>query len=168
MTYEAEDVYDDEGNQIDPRTGEPIRPPAEERTNAEWAALRREKKGKETEKARADALEKDLAFMRAGIDTSTNPMAGYFVKGYDGELTPEAIRSKAIEVGLLAETPPPEPDPIRQANLQAGERQSTIAQGGGSVTPVGTAALDEAFVQGGTDAMIQAAREMGIPIQNEQ
>jgi hypothetical protein len=151
--------------------GEPIEPPPvrqEEHTNAEWAALRREKREREKSDERAKTAEKDLAFMRAGIDTSTNPMAGYFVKGYDGEITPEAIKAKAIEVGLLQAPPPPEPDPVKQANLAAGERIATTAQGGGSITPAGTAALDEAFVQGGTEAMIQAAREMGIPIQNEQ
>jgi hypothetical protein len=160
MSQQPEDQYDDDGNLIEP-------PAQEQRTNAEWAALRREKKGRETAEQAAKDAQKELAFMRAGIDSATNPMADYFVKGYDGEMTAEAIKAKAIEVGLLAPPAPPAADPLKQESLAAGERIATGAQGGGSVTPTGIAALDEAYVQGGTDAMIQVAREMGIPIQNE-
>lgn len=162
MSSQYEEQFDENGDPIEA-------PPAPEaHTNAEWAALRREKRKGETAEARALAAEKDLAFMRAGIDTATNPMAEYFVKGYDGEMTADAIKAKAIEVGLLAAPVPPPPDPVKQESLAAAERISQGAQGGGSVTPVGTSALDEAFVQGGTEAMIEAARGMGIPIQNEQ
>ncbi len=136
-------------------------------TNAEWAALRKERRERNKAAERADAAERELAFMRAGIDVEANPMAAYFVKGYDGEVTADAIRAKAQEVGLLQAPPPPAADPVKEAAVAAGERIATTAQGGGQVTPQGTAALDEAYAQGGTPAMIQAAREMGIPIQNE-
>jgi hypothetical protein len=163
--YGEEDLYDEDGNLVEPQGtggGQP-----EAHTNAEWATLRREKRERGKAEERAKTAEKELAFMRAGIDASTNPMAAYFVKGYDGDITPEAIRAKALEVGLIQAPPPPEPDPVKQASLAAGERIATTAQGGGEVTPKGTAALDEAYAQGGTSAMIQVAREMGIPIQNE-
>lgn len=162
--YGEDDLFDDEGNLVERPQGEPG---SEVHTNAEWAALRREKRERGKADERAKTAEKELAFMRAGIDSSTNPLAAYFIQGYDGEITPEAIKAKAMEVGLIAPPAPPAPDPLREASLAAGERIAATAQGGGEVTPRGTAALDEAFAQGGTPAMIQAAREMGIPIQNE-
>jgi len=57
-------------------------------------------------KARADEASnaaRELAFVRAGVD-SADPMAKYFVKAYDGELSPEAIRTAAIEARLIQDT----------------------------------------------------------------
>lgn len=54
---------------------------------------------KEAVAAKAEA-ERKLAFVEAGIDLSA-PAAKYFVKGYDGELTPEAIRLAAEEASLI-------------------------------------------------------------------
>jgi len=46
---------------------------------------------------------RELAFVKAGIDTA-DPMAKYFVKGYDGEISPDAIRAAAIEARLIQDT----------------------------------------------------------------
>lgn len=51
----------------------------------------------------ASAAERKLAFVEAGIDPSL-PVAKYFMKGYDGELTPEAIKSAAIEAQIIQDT----------------------------------------------------------------
>ena len=54
-------------------------------------------------KAKAEAAaeaERKLAFVEAGVDPSL-PVAKYFMKGYDGELTPEAIRQAAIEAQII-------------------------------------------------------------------
>ena len=51
--------------------------------------------------AEAEALKREMAFIKAGIPTD-NPMSKYFVKGYDGEVTPEAIRQAAEEANLIA------------------------------------------------------------------
>lgn len=53
------------------------------------------------EKAEAAQAKRELAFAKAGIPMDT-PMAKYFIKGYDGELTPEAIKEAATEAGLVA------------------------------------------------------------------
>jgi hypothetical protein len=42
-----------------------------------------------------------LAFVKAGVDPDS-AAAKYFVKGYDGELTPEAIRAAAEEANLVS------------------------------------------------------------------
>lgn len=50
----------------------------------------------------SDAARK-LAFVEAGIDPSL-PVAKYFMKGYDGELSAEAIRQAAIEAQIIQDT----------------------------------------------------------------
>lgn len=53
------------------------------------------------DKVRAEAAERKLAFAEAGISLS-DPKLSYFVKGYDGEFTPEAIKQAATEAGFIA------------------------------------------------------------------
>lgn len=60
---------------------------------AENAALR------EQAQSASEAARK-LAFVEAGVDPSI-PVAKYFMKGYDGELTPDAIRQAAIEAQII-------------------------------------------------------------------
>ena len=61
-------------------------------------------------KAKADAAaqaERELAFVKAGIDPNS-PMAKYFVKAYDGELSPDAIKQAAIEAQIVGTQKPAE------------------------------------------------------------
>lgn len=50
----------------------------------------------------ASEAERKLAFVEAGVDPSL-PVAKYFMKGYEGELTPEAIREAAIEAQIISD-----------------------------------------------------------------
>lgn len=61
-----------------------------------------EKQAKQATEAlsRAEAAERKLAFAEAGI-TLNDPKLSYFVKGYDGEFTPEAIRQAATDAGFI-------------------------------------------------------------------
>jgi hypothetical protein len=56
--------------------------------------------------AQVDQLNRKFAFTEAGLDMS-NKGVSYFVKGYEGELTAEAIRTAAKEAGFITEKPPP-------------------------------------------------------------
>lgn len=76
--------------------------------------LRERMKQLETEnaalKAKADqaaAAERELAFVKAGLDPNA-PMAKYFMKAYDGDLNPEAIKAAAQEAQLIADRKPVE------------------------------------------------------------
>ncbi len=62
-----------------------------------------EVKNKELEAKLLEATEaqRKLAFVEAGVDINA-PSSRYFVKGYDGEMTAEAIRQAAQEVNLIA------------------------------------------------------------------
>jgi hypothetical protein len=49
--------------------------------------------------AKAEALERELAVMKAGIPDT--PLGQMFAKSYEGENTPEALRAAAVEIGLI-------------------------------------------------------------------
>ena len=78
-----------------------------------------EKEASELRKQVAEfaVTQRELAFAKAGIDPAS-PQAKYFVKGYDGDLTPEAIRAAAEEAQLI--TPQPvQVDPDKAAWQQS-------------------------------------------------
>lgn len=65
------------------------------------------KKGKDADAAvaRAEAAERALVFSQAGVDVTT-PEGGLFMRGYDGELDKDAVKTAAIPFGLVqAEEP---------------------------------------------------------------
>jgi hypothetical protein len=63
-------------------------------------ALRQAKKERDDLAAQINAQNRELAFARAKIDMD-DPRTKYFIKGYDGELTPEAIRAQAEADGFF-------------------------------------------------------------------
>lgn len=70
--------------------------------------LRRELKTKskpstpEVDPERVSKLERENAFLKAKIDPE-DPKAKWFVKGYDGDLSTEAIRKAALEAAVITE-----------------------------------------------------------------
>lgn len=81
-------------------------------------------------KARADeasAAARKLAFVEAGVDL-TSPAAKYFLKGYDGELSADAIREAAIEAQLIRDTRAEQV----QAESKAWTKSTQLAAGAGS------------------------------------
>lgn len=79
--------------------------------------------------AEAAELRRKMAFLEAGIDMSA-PAAKYFVKGYDGELTAEAIRQAAVEAQLIS------PDnPVSADETEAWNRTTRVAAGSGTAQP---------------------------------
>lgn len=73
--------------------------------------------------------QRELAFVKAKIDI-TDPKMGYFVKGYDGDMSAEAIRAEAEKVGLLAGAPQ-----VPQNELNAHQRMGEAAAGAESGAP---------------------------------
>lgn len=87
-------------------------------------------KAKETDdlRARLAQVERDHAFSQAlGQAAETPGVKKYFMPGYDGELTKEAIRAAATEAGFLQQ-PAPTPDP----DLAAHQRMADASSGAGS------------------------------------
>jgi len=83
-------------NEFDDETEETPKDPV----RARMRQLEKELKAKEQALAEADAIKREYAFMKAGVPMDS-PMSKYFVKGYDGEFTPEAIRLAAEEANLI-------------------------------------------------------------------
>ena len=67
---------------------------------AHMRKLEKELKAERAARAEAEAAKRELAFVKAG-EPLDNPVAKYFIKGYDGEITPEAIRAAAEEANLV-------------------------------------------------------------------
>lgn len=86
-----------------------------------------EKENRETKKLLADLQNqaKELAFVKAGVDTA-DPKFKYFVKAYDGEMVPEAIKAALEEAQLI--TPQPKPEDTDRAAWQQTNRIAAGAE----------------------------------------
>lgn len=135
----------------------------QERTDAEWAKLRRERKAKEQAEAEAAKAKRELAFLKAGLDPD-DPKTSYFVKGYEGEDTPEAIRKAAVEAGFLAE---PSPEPVDDTPVNTQDRITNASQGASEIDATEEDII-KAFNEGGMDALSAALRAQGVVVNDVQ
>jgi len=109
----------------------------------------------DTWKAKAEAaaqvpeLERELAFRRAGIDPE-DPKAKWLYKGYDGELTADAIKAAAADAGVLG-----------QAQQQGQQQQDNLDDEVGRMSRSSAAATGRNPNQDAEfdELMAQAARE---------
>jgi hypothetical protein len=97
---------------------------------AHMRKLEAENKAFQKRLAELEAAERELVFVKAGIQPDT-PKFKYFVKGYDGELTVESIRQAAEEAGFTQSTAPQ----VSQEK-QAWERVNSAANAGESGEPL--------------------------------
>jgi len=80
--------------------------------------------------ARVAQLERELSFRDAGVDPRSK-QGQYFIKGYDGDMTVEAIQAEAAELGLISGgVSSPEP----QIDYGAEQRIAAAADDAGPVT----------------------------------
>jgi hypothetical protein len=110
-----------------------------------------------------------LAFFKAGIDTD-DPKMKYFAKGYDGEMTASAVRQAAVDAGFIS-LEDQGPDLRTQAISASQTRVMTAAAGAimeDSSEEAAYARLESAMEEGGVEAMLDVARQYGIPIASEQ
>lgn len=123
-----------------------------------------EKENREQKKLLAEAQEaqKKLAFVEAGIPLNS-PMAKYFIKGYEGDLTPEAIREAAMEAQLI--TPEPE---VNEDDRKAWRETNRIATGAEvSPEPRGWAdRIREAESETELMAIFAEAQAQGVDLSN--
>ena len=77
-----------------------------------------------------DAMKREMAFLKAGVDTDTK--AGQLLfKAYDGELDTESLQAEWSELAPTAATPPSEPDTTDDARVS--QQRQDLA--GDSVPP---------------------------------
>lgn len=116
------------------------------------------------EKARVgETSRRELAFYRAGINMS-DPKLTYFVKGYDGELDPDAIRAAAQDAGFIERPALSEAEQQAQASAQAADRVASAAT---NTAPPPASQADrqreyaEALATGGPQALAALAAKYG-------
>ena len=97
-----------------------------------------EAKARRTDELEAQlaAAQRDVAFTQA-LGPSTDPRLDYFRRGYQGDVTPEAIRQAAADAGFLATEsqlapPPPAPAGASAQELAAHARMAAASDGAGS------------------------------------
>jgi hypothetical protein len=118
MSNLEDEFYEDDDQ---PQESNPVR--------ARMKQLEKETRDLRKQVAEAQAAQKELAFVKAGIDLAS-PMAKYFVKGYDGELSPDAIRLAAEEAQLI--TPQ---KPVDDTDKQKWQETNKIATGSETAPP---------------------------------
>lgn len=118
----------------------------------------------EAKAARADAAERELAFAKAGVDLA-DPKLSYFVKGYSGDLTPDAIKQEAVNAGFLAAPQASSEDTTRDAELDAHDQLGNAAAGASTAdqTDLGQK-MREAFAAEGQAGVLRVYREAGLPV----
>lgn len=125
-------------------------------------------KGKKLE-SENQQLKRELAFFKAGIDID-DPRMKYFAKGYEGELSADAVRQAAMEAGFI-QTQSAAQNAQNQEIASAQQRVLTASAGAiyeDSSEDAAFSRLEQAMEEGGVDAMMEVARQYGIPIATEQ
>ena len=82
-------------------------------------------------------LHRELSFRDAGVDP-VSKQGQYFMRGYEGEMTVDAIRAEAAELGLSGETNTPS---VRTPSIDYGAEQR-IAMASDDAGPVTNPELD--------------------------
>ena len=116
------DNYDSEDQIEESETRNPVR--------ARMKQLEKETAELRKQVAEAEAAKRELAFVKAGIDP-LQPMTKYFVKAYDGDLNPDAIRQAAVEAQLISS---PQNQPSAD-EMQAWQRTNKVAAGSQTSQP---------------------------------
>lgn len=101
-------------------------------------------------------IKRENAFIKAGINPDTDPKLKYFMSGYDGEITAEAIRSAAETAGFLT------PNTANLEQAAAADRVAAASAGTGTVAkddPIER--LRAADREGGKEAVLAQIRADG-------
>ena len=132
-------------------------------------SLRRAASSKKKLEQELNEVKRELAFAKAGLSMD-DPKLKYFVRGYDGEMTAEAIRQAALEAGFLASQGQEDNSHLESA----GAAQARVMQAASGVAYEGMteeaalAQLESAMQEGGIEALLDVARQFGIPTHIDQ
>ncbi len=134
-------------------------------------SLRRAANSKKQLEQELNEARKELAFAKAGINPD-DPKMKYFVKGYDGEMSSDAVRQAALEAGFLTASPSQQAQQAQQVQQLAQSQQNVMAASVGAISEdmsenSALANLEAAMNEGGMSAMLDVARQYGIPIGSE-
>ena len=124
--------------------------------------------------AELNSMKREVAFQRAGLPME-DPRMKYFADAYNGELDEDAILDAAEAAGFIefVDDDEEEYEEVEQPQADFSSQQRVMAaSGGGEFEDVTEQAalmkMQEALSQGGTDAFLAVAKEMGIPTNNDE
>lgn len=138
--------------------------PAPEANPRTVTLSRKQIRSLEQKAARADAAERELAFAKAGVDLA-DPKLSYFVKGYSGDLTPDAIKQEAVNAGFLAAPQANDEQAARDTELDAHDRLGSAAAGASTPDKIDLGQkMREAFAAEGQAGVLRVYREAGLPV----
>lgn len=152
MSQEAYVYEDDETEQVETSHVQQEAP----------AALREAAKRGKAAIVERDALKRENAFLRAGIDPQDKRLR-YFVAGYDGELNQEAIRLAAVEAGFMDAA---QADPAVVAATVAEQRVVSASAGAAPETQgldAAAAQMQEVLAQHGAQGLAAVLASSGFP-----
>jgi hypothetical protein len=114
-----------------------------------------------------NAMKREVAFVKAGIPLD-DPKVGYFVKGYDGELEPDAIRSAAIEAGFMS-PPAAVPDPALDQARSGQQRVMAATSGADSVDDMDGVryGMEQAYGEGDLEGLSAYTSQYGVTFNSE-
>lgn len=130
---------------------------------ARMKQLEKETRDLRKQLAEAETARREFNFMKAGIDP-TEAKFKYFVKGYDGDLSPEAIRQAAVEAQLIT----PEKTVV-DTDKDTWQQSNKVATGSetSSVLPSWTKRITEANSPDEVFAIFAEAQAQGIDLSSE-
>lgn len=123
--------------------------------------------------AELNDMKRQMAFTNSGLPMD-DPRMKYFASAYDGEMDEDSILNAAEAAGFIEFVDDEEDAPMQeQPQVDFGSQNRVMAaSGGGEFEDVTQQAvlmkMQEALTQGGTDAFIAVANEIGIPTNNDE
>jgi hypothetical protein len=149
MSDIADEFYEDDDQ---PQDSNPVR--------ARMKQLEKENREFKKQLAEAEQLRREANFLKAGIDPA-EPKFKYFVKGYDGELSPDAIRAALEEAQLIT----PQSNPASE-DKQAWQTTNKVAAGAESAPdgPSWAKRISDAQSEAELMAVFAEAQAQGIDL----
>jgi hypothetical protein len=130
--------------------------------NDDFKNLRAKAKKADVYERENSSLKRELAFVKAGVPLD-DPRMTYFVKGYDGELDPQAIQTAAIEAGFM-QAPVQEEDPAVEASRSG--QAAAMAASAGAEAGFDQSGLrfemEQAYEEGGLEGLSAVAARHGV------
>jgi hypothetical protein len=166
MPNESESDYDTDDDDGDGNGQQQSGPPKND-----LRELRKKAKERDELAAKVAQFERENAFRDAGINPS-DPKTKYFIKGYDGELTADAIKAEATAAGFIqtdeqqqaANAQQQQAEQQRANQQQSHERMDGAGQGAGNQTPDAQAELVAKMgAAKSMDELIDIATSAGMP-----
>jgi hypothetical protein len=151
---EYDEFYDDDDQPETSDTQNPVR--------ARMKQLEKENREYKKMLAETEQVKRELAFAKLGVD-SNDPKFKYFVKAYDGELSPEAVRQALEEAQLIT------PQPLVDDSERQGWQQTNKVAAGSEVAPPPPSwvkRIQEANSEQELYAIFDEAHQQGIDLSN--